>query len=114
MLITLANDLGKVSNSSSLEGHTDAQPYAGHANYSNWELFGRSRHASRRLMQQNGLRDDQVVEVRGFADQRLRNPSNPTDAANRKNLAHRPLYRTEGLGLACAGCYAGAVEDKKR
>ena len=30
-------------------------------------------------MQQNGLRDDQVVDVRGFADQKLRNPKNPTD-----------------------------------
>ncbi len=84
LLITIAHELGKIPNKISLEGHTDAQPYAGLANYSNWELSTDRANASRRLMQQNGLRDDQVVEVRGFADQRLRNPKNPTDPANRR------------------------------
>jgi chemotaxis protein MotB len=84
LLITIAHELGKIPNKLSLEGHTDAQPYAGLANYSNWELSTDRANASRRLMQQNGLRADQVVEVRGFADQRLRNPKNPTDAANRR------------------------------
>jgi chemotaxis protein MotB len=84
LLITIAHELGKIPNKLSLEGHTDAQPYAGLANYSNWELSTDRANASRRLMQQNGLRDDQVVEGRGFADQRLRNPKNPTDPANRR------------------------------
>lgn len=84
LLITLARELGKVPNKLSLEGHTDAQPYAGIANYSNWELSTDRANASRRLMQQNGLRDDQVAEIRGFADQRLRNPKNPADPANRR------------------------------
>ena len=43
LLITLAHELGKIPNKISLEGHTDAQPYAGLANYSNWELSDRSR-----------------------------------------------------------------------
>ncbi|MGB8769356.1 MAG: flagellar motor protein MotB [Candidatus Korobacteraceae bacterium] len=84
LLVTIAHELGKIPNKLSLEGHTDAQPYAGLANYSNWELSTDRANASRRLMQQNGLRDDQVVEVRGFADQRLRNPKDPTDPANRR------------------------------
>jgi chemotaxis protein MotB len=83
-LIAIAKEIGKLPNKISLEGHTDARPYAGMANYSNWELSTDRANASRRLMMQNGLREDQVVEVRGFADQRLRNANNPADAANRR------------------------------
>ncbi len=84
LLITLAHELGKIPNKVSLEGHTDAQPYTGMANYTNWELSTDRANASRRLMQQNGLRDDQVVEVRGFADQKPRNAKDPSDPANRR------------------------------
>ena len=35
-------------------------------------------------MQADGLRDDQVSQVRGFADQRLRNPKDPFDPSNRR------------------------------
>lgn len=35
-------------------------------------------------MQQNGVRDDQVTQVRGFADQRLRKPEAPLDPSNRR------------------------------
>ena len=76
--------MAPLDNKLSISGHTDATPYRGKADYSNWELSTDRANASRRLMQQNGLRADQVVEVRGFADQRLRNPKNPTDAANRR------------------------------
>jgi len=83
-LIAIAHELGKLPNKISLEGHTDARPYSGLANYSNWELSTDRANASRRLMMQNGLREDQVVEIRGFADQRLRNPRSPEDASNRR------------------------------
>ena len=84
LMITIAREIGKLPNKISLEGHTDARPYTGLANYSNWELSTDRANASRRLMMQNGLREDQVAEVRGFADQRLRNPQNPDDASNRR------------------------------
>ncbi len=35
-------------------------------------------------MQQSGIRADQVSQVRGFADQRLRNPKDPMEASNRR------------------------------
>ena len=35
-------------------------------------------------MQDNGLREDQVLQVRGFADERLRDPAHPEDASNRR------------------------------
>jgi chemotaxis protein MotB len=35
-------------------------------------------------MQSNGIRPDQITQVRGFADQRLRKPDAPLDPANRR------------------------------
>ena len=80
----LAAELGKVPNRVSVEGHTDAKPYTGKGSYSNWELSADRANAARRLMQQSGLRADQVSQVRGFADQRLRNPKDPLDPSNRR------------------------------
>ena len=53
-------------------------------NYSNWELSSDRANAARRMMQQAGLRPDQVSQVRGFADQRLRNTKDPFDPSNRR------------------------------
>src|SRR5882672_9277516 len=84
MLALLAEQLGQVPNHLSIEGHTDAKPYGGKSNYSNWELSADRANAARRLMAQSGLRSDQVSQVRGFADQRLRNPKDPLEASNRR------------------------------
>jgi flagellar motor protein MotB len=35
-------------------------------------------------MQESGLSVDQVAEVRGYADQRLRKPEDPKNASNRR------------------------------
>ncbi len=80
----LATELGKVPNHLSIEGHTDAKPFTGKSSYSNWELSADRANAARRLMQQSGLRGDQVSQVRGFADQRLRSAKDPLDASNRR------------------------------
>lgn len=84
MLITLAQELGSLPNKLSIEGHTDSQPYAPSAMYGNWELSADRANAARRVMQGNGVRPDQVTQVRGFADQRLRKPELPLDPANRR------------------------------
>jgi chemotaxis protein MotB len=84
MLVLLAVELGKVPNHVSVEGHTDAKPFTGKRSYSNWELSADRANAARRLMQQSGLRPDQVSQVRGFADQRLRNLKDAQDPSNRR------------------------------
>jgi chemotaxis protein MotB len=84
MLALLAAELGKVPNHVSVEGHTDAKPFTGKRSYSNWELSADRANAARRLMQQAGLRPDQVSQVRGFADQRLRNSKDALDPSNRR------------------------------
>jgi chemotaxis protein MotB len=84
LLLTLAQELGKLPNKLSIEGHTDSQPYSASANYGNWELSTDRANAARRLMHGNGIRADQVTQVRGFADQQLRKPEAPLDPANRR------------------------------
>lgn len=84
LIITLAQELGKLPNKLSIEGHTDSTPYAASANYGNWELSSDRANAARRLMQANGIRADQITQVRGFADQRLRKPDAPLDPSNRR------------------------------
>ena len=80
----LSGQLGGLPNRVSIEGHTDAQPYASKDGYGNWELSTDRANAARRVMQTSGLRQDQVSQVRGYADQKLRVPSNPMDPSNRR------------------------------
>jgi len=84
LLTLLAQELGKLPNQLSIEGHTDSKPYSGNGEYGNWELSTDRANAARRLMQKNGVRSDQVSQVRGFADQMLRNKKAPEDASNRR------------------------------
>lgn len=84
LLMLLAQELGQIPNKVSIEGHTDAKPFALSGTYSNWELSTDRANAARRIMQQSGLHADQVSQVRGYADQKLRNPKNPFDPSNRR------------------------------
>jgi chemotaxis protein MotB len=84
VISALAEELGKLPNRLAIEGHTDSKPYGAGALYTNWELSSDRANAARRLMQANGVRTDQVTQVRGFANQRLRKPENPLDPSNRR------------------------------
>jgi chemotaxis protein MotB len=84
LLIALAEQLGQLPNTMALEGHTDAKPYPQSGSYGNWELSADRANAARRLMQQHGVREDQVTQVRGFADQKPRKPDDPLDPSNRR------------------------------
>ena len=80
----LAQELGKLPNHIAIEGHTDSKPYRPGALYTNWELSADRANAARRLMQANGIGENQITQVRGFADQRLRKPDDPQDPSNRR------------------------------
>jgi len=84
ILVLLAQEMHKLPNTISIEGHTDSKPYNGGGNYTNWELSADRANAARRVMQQSGLGPRQVSQVRGYADQHLRKPKNPEDASNRR------------------------------
>ena len=84
ILKILAEQLKGIPNHISIEGYTDAQPYVDGATYGNWELSTDRANVARRVMQNDGLRLDQVSQVRGFGDQRLHVPDKPFDAGNRR------------------------------
>jgi len=84
LLALLAGELKTLPNSLLIEGHTDATQYSNDANYSNWELSADRANSARRLLQQDGVRKDQVTQVRGYADQILRVKNSPYDPSNRR------------------------------
>ena len=84
LLGLLAGELKTLPNSLLIEGHTDAAPYSADATYTNWELSADRANAARRLLQANGVRVNQVTQVRGYADQLLRVKANPYDPSNRR------------------------------
>ena len=84
-LAELAKEISVLPNYVTIEGHTDAKPFSNQkGGYTNWELSADRANSARRLMEQSGLRDDQVTQVRGFAAQRLRKKEEPNDASNRR------------------------------
>lgn len=83
LLTAISGDISKIPNPLLIEGHTDANPYAP-GTYGNWELSTDRANMARRLMEDHGVRQDQVLEVRGFADRELRNPEQPQASANRR------------------------------
>jgi len=84
LLKLLGQELGKLPNHLAIEGHTDSKQYPPGAIYTNWELSADRANAARRLMQENGIHADQVTQVRGFADQKLRKLDAPMDPSNRR------------------------------
>ena len=84
MIVRLGQELAKLPNGLLLEGHTDAKPYSGKGDYSNWELSADRANAARRLIVSHGVKSSQINQVRGFADQNLRDPAHPEVASNRR------------------------------
>ena len=84
VLTILAPEVGKLPNLMLIEGHTDSKPYTGASAYGNWELSSDRANTARRLMESNGVHPNQVAQVRGYADRKLRKPKQPEDASNRR------------------------------
>lgn len=84
LLNLLSAQLKVLPNRLLIEGHTDAQPYSSDNGYTNWELSSDRANSARRLLQQGGVGTNQISQVRGYADQMLRVPSNPLDPSNRR------------------------------
>ncbi len=107
LLSLLAGELKTLPNSLLIEGHTDATQYSTDASYSNWELSADRANAARRLLQADGVRGDQVTQVRGYADQFLRIKNNPYDPSNRRISI---LVKNASAGAALAIQHAQEVE----
>ena len=84
MVVKLAEELKKLPNKLMIEGHTDARPFGKNKDYSNWELSTDRANVARRLLEMHGSKPGQIIQVRGFADQNLRDLTHPDDASNRR------------------------------
>ena len=98
LLALMAAQLGTLPNKLLIEGHTDSRPFNGDRNYTNWELSVDRANAARRFMQNDGLKEDQVAQVRGFADQTLLIPQDPPNALNRR-VSVIVLYTTGAMPM---------------
>ena len=77
--------LAKAPNRLTLEGHTDAQPFAGgDSGYSNWELSADRANASRRELRAAGLPEDRILRVLGLASSQPLKPDDHAAAVNRR------------------------------
>lgn len=83
LLKVIAQELGKLPNHVTIEGHTDSRPYGG-KDYTNWELSADRANAARRVMEEDGVKKGQITSVRGCADRQLRNQKDPMDVQNRR------------------------------
>ncbi len=83
LLKMIAKELSSLPNKIIIEGYTDARPYV-RSDYTNWELSSDRANAARKVLDEGGLNKDQILEVRGYADRRLRNPADPYDFSNRR------------------------------
>ena len=84
ILALLGHELGEMSNPVFIAGYTDAQPFNRADGYTNWELSADRANAARRILMINGVRERQIVQIRGFADRQLRDPDHPFAASNRR------------------------------
>lgn len=82
VLALIAREIGVLPNHLVIEGHTDATPASGRT--SNWELSTDRANAARRFLIDHGVRDEQILEVRGYSDRRPRLWHRPLDPRNRR------------------------------
>nr|WP_305123481.1 OmpA family protein [Roseomonas sp. GC11] len=84
LLLRVAAVLAKLPNGLDLAGHTDAAPFRGGGDRSNWELSSERASAARRVLLEAGIAEDRLRAVAGRADRELLTPERPLDAANRR------------------------------
>ncbi len=84
LIMKIGKELCKVKNKMVVEGHTDSLPLRRGEGYTNWELSSDRANGARRILETSGLKHGQIVQVRGLADNKLRDKSNPKSFINRR------------------------------
>src|SRR5581483_8544081 len=77
LLQLVAKVIAPLTNKLSIAGHTDATPYQGKADYSNWELSTDRANAARRALVDFGVDENRVQNVSGKADTDPKIKDNP-------------------------------------
>ncbi len=84
ILHELAHFINGVPNEISISGHTDATPYGGAKNYTNWELSADRANAARRALVEGGMHAEKVARVVGLSDTVPLDRHHPGAAINRR------------------------------
>jgi chemotaxis protein MotB len=84
LLSLVAHVVAPLDNKLSISGHTDATPYQGKADYSNWELSTDRANAARRALVTAGVDDHRIENISGRADTEPKVKDNPTSPENRR------------------------------
>jgi chemotaxis protein MotB len=84
LIARVAGVTARLPNAVALAGHTDATPFRGGGERSNWDLSAERANATRRLLTEAGLPESRIRSVTGNADRDLLMPDAPTSAANRR------------------------------
>jgi chemotaxis protein MotB len=84
LLAKVAEVVKTLPNKIEISGHTDAKPYAGGDNYTNWELSADRANASRRVLVGAGISADRLTMIKGQADTDPFVKSDPFDPQNRR------------------------------
>jgi chemotaxis protein MotB len=84
VLGVIAGEIAKLPNHVIIEGHTDSRQYSRLDGYTNFELSADRANTARRVLMREGVSEQQIDEVRGYADNQLRNRADSLDASNRR------------------------------
>jgi chemotaxis protein MotB len=84
LLARVAAVMVRLPNAVTITGHTDATPFRGGGERSNWDLSAERANATRRLLVEAGLPEARIRSVAGHAEREPLLPDQPAAAANRR------------------------------
>ncbi|WP_203073123.1 flagellar motor protein MotB [Falsiroseomonas ponticola] len=84
LLARVAQVANRLPNPIAIAGHTDATPFRGGTERSNWDLSADRANVTRRLLTESGLPEARIRSVTGNAERDLLMPDNPNAPANRR------------------------------
>jgi chemotaxis protein MotB len=84
LLARVAQVVQQLPNAIAIAGHTDATPFRGGTERSNWDLSAERANVTRRLLAEAGLPEARIRSVSGNAERDLLLPETPNAAANRR------------------------------
>ena len=84
LLEKVAEVVKSLPNKIEISGHTDAKPYPGGHDYTNWELSADRANASRRVLVGAGIAADRLEKIEGRADTDPFVKTDPFDPQNRR------------------------------
>jgi chemotaxis protein MotB len=83
MMDAIAMSLEAIPGSIVVRGHTDGRPYRS-ATYDNWRLSAARAQMAYYMLNRGGVPEKRFDRIEGFADHRLKDPTHPLAAENRR------------------------------